>query len=77
MTLFHPGDRVRFVEEVMRFPHFKVPVGATGRVVFVGGDRLGVSVDVTIPGCEEWDNVVWWSEDTDTLDELPSDLLVI
>jgi len=55
-------DRVRLTRKVERFPHFEVPEGATGTVVFNEDGLLICKMDVLILGCEEWDNEVIWSD---------------
>lgn len=57
------GDRIRLAHDVDRYPHFVAPKGSTGEVVIVDGDTICARMDEHIPGCEDWDNEVVWSEE--------------
>jgi hypothetical protein len=57
------GQRVRFVRDVDRFPHFIARKGETG--VYLG-HRMSVDavkLDEPKQGAEEWDNDVLWNDD--------------
>lgn len=55
-TAFKIGSKVKLTKRVDRFPHFLVNAGATGTVV----EDLGVKLDETVKGAEEWDNVLYF-----------------
>jgi hypothetical protein len=60
------GQRVELLVDVERYPFFMAPAGATGVVVEVSPDVIGVRLDAPLAGAEEWDNVVQWEcEDRD------------
>jgi hypothetical protein len=83
---FKVGDLVRFVRQVDRFPHFSVPVGATGVLVeYTRGSLIGeaehkvggcahVRVHATLSGGEEWDNCVEWIDDLETFEDFHKDV---
>lgn len=57
---YYIGATVRLARPVERFPHFRVPAGATGVVVAADAERVSVRMDEEIPGAEEWDNEIEW-----------------
>lgn len=82
---FMVGDLVRFKRVVDRFPHFSVPVGATGVLVeYTSGSLIGdkhkvggcahVRVHATLSGGEEWDNCVEWIDDMENFDDFAQDV---
>ena len=83
---FLVGDLVRFTRQVDRFPHFSIPVGATGVLVeYTRGSLIGeaehkvggcahVRVHATLSGGEEWDNCVEWIDDLETFDDFAQDV---
>jgi hypothetical protein len=59
------GQRVRFVRDVDRFPHFIARKGETGLYI---GHRMGIDavrLDSHKVGAEEWGNCVLWGDDED------------
>lgn len=64
------SDRVRLTSQHECYPHFIVPKGSEGTVVFVDFIACGpwstpevqvaVKMDEHIEGCEAWDNEVVW-----------------
>lgn len=56
--LYKPGDRVRLIATVDRFPHTVVEIGATGTVVDRGSDSLGILLDEHDDGLDDWGNVL-------------------
>ena len=83
---FKVGDLVRFKRQVDRFPHFSVPIGATGVIVeYTSGSLIGkaehkmggcahVRVHATLSGGEEWDNCVEWIDDLETFEDFSQDV---
>jgi hypothetical protein len=67
------GTRVRLTESVERFPHFRVGAGGLGTVTENDpANTLCVKMDDPIPGCEDWDNeIVWSQEDESDFDRPP------
>lgn len=58
---FPIGTRVRFLEEVDRYPDCKVPAGTTGVVTTSSElEGIGVTLDYHEPNLAEWDNQVFW-----------------
>lgn len=58
------GAKVRFVISVDRYPDFVVPTGMTGNLVEIEARQIGVLMDYTIDGADEWDNVCFWTPET-------------
>jgi hypothetical protein len=82
---FKVGDLVRFKRQVDRFPHFSVPVGATGVLVeYTSGQAVSkaehkdgcahVRVHATLSGGEEWDNCVEWIDDMENFEDFAQDI---
>ncbi len=69
------GTRVRLTEEIERYPHFIVRAGMLGTVRRSGG-VFEVRLDETVPGAEEWDNCIVWSEPEDLFD-VPDEIEVV
>jgi hypothetical protein len=69
------GTRVRLRRDVDRFPFFVAHEGATGTVEECARDLLSVKMDDDLPGSEEWDNCILWTEDS--LSYWAEDLAVI
>lgn len=63
MAMIYEGDRVFLVHDVERFPHFIARKGLTGTVLEMSSDLIRVKMDKPLPGAEEWDNEVHWTED--------------
>lgn len=58
-----PGDRIRLRRNVERFPHFIAKAGSLGEITEAHGDgSVWAKMDVLIPGCEEWDNEIAWTD---------------
>lgn len=58
------NQRFRLRNDVDRYPDFIAPAGATGTVVEVCQDLIGLKMDQPIRGCEVWENVVYWNRIT-------------
>jgi|694.fasta_scaffold01820_50 hypothetical protein len=76
-TPFHSlriRDRVEFVQDVERYPHFIAHKGFTGYVSRITHQTDGsvcileVKCDQHLPDCEEWDNSVVWVMPEDDAD---------
>ncbi len=76
-TPFHSlriRDRVEFVQDVERYPHFIARRGFTGYVSRITHQTDGsvnileVKCDQHLPDCEEWDNSVVWVMPEDDAD---------
>lgn len=74
---FRVGARVRTRVEIDRYPSFLVAAGETGTVVVSDEGTLSVRMDQHIVGAEEWDNEIMWTENEDTLKDVPADLEVL
>jgi len=73
---FAPGTKVILLHNVDRYPHFIAPQGATGTVIDVGDPQVfAVQMDEDIPGAEEWDNEVHWTNGDDPAQDI-AELLV-
>lgn len=57
------GTRARLRHEVERFPHFLIEAGATGTVVEVSASLIALRMDDFVPGAEEWDNELCWTDE--------------
>jgi hypothetical protein len=58
------GLRVQLRHDVERYPHFVAKAGLTGTVVLVYPRFVGVKLDAFLGGCEEWANMLQWSDGT-------------
>ncbi len=76
MAKLQRGTRVRLISAVDRFPNFVAKAGLTGSVVEARAGRLGVKLDKFLPGAEDWNNTIWWTEEEE-IRELPLELEVI
>lgn len=70
MTLPKVGARVRLKQDVERYPHFIAKAGSEGIVTSADPDDYGVRLDMPLPGAEEWDNQVLWSNDDNPMDDV-------
>lgn len=60
------GERVIFIEAVERYPHFTIPAGTTGEVVYMDDRTVTVATDQFIPGLSDdssWEGFDWYFED--------------
>jgi hypothetical protein len=65
------GTRVRLRHDIDRYPHFFAAGGLTGTVTNTDGGMVFVRMDIHIPGCEEWENeIVWSNGDENVMDDL-------
>jgi hypothetical protein len=64
-TLPTRGARFRILRSVERFPHFRVPAGATGTIVDADENVVSLHMDEFVPGAEPWDNELVWTVDDD------------
>jgi len=70
-ALLAPGDRVRLIHEVWRYPHFIAEIGEAGTVTEASADLVAVRMDTPICGAEEWGNEVhWYPTNGDDLSDL-------
>jgi hypothetical protein len=71
VTRFPVGALVRLRHDVDRYPHFIAPADSIGVVVDVGDSSVfAVRLDEPLPGAEDWENEVHWSNDEDPADDL-------
>lgn len=59
------GSRWALRQPIEKYPHFTVPAGYTGTIMEADCDLIRLRMDAHIPGCEEWDNEIVWSENDD------------
>jgi hypothetical protein len=59
------GERFVLTRDVHRSPHFIARSGTKGTVVDVSFGAISLRLDDPLPGAEEWDNEVVWSDDDD------------
>lgn len=57
---FKVGQQVKLSQEVERYPHFLIPVGATGKVKTLRHDLVEVKMDEPVDGMQEWDGCLQW-----------------
>jgi len=57
------GTRARLRHEIERFPHFLIDEGATGTVVEASATLIALRMDEFVPGAEEWDNELCWTDE--------------
>lgn len=57
------GARARLRHEIERFPHFLIEKGATGTVVEASTSLIALRMDDFVPGAEEWDNELCWTDE--------------
>lgn len=63
----YEGIRMRLVRDVERWPFFVAPAGAVGTVTYADDHTVCLRMDDHLPGAEEWDNEIVWSEATSNL----------
>jgi hypothetical protein len=56
------GERFVLIADVDRYPHFVAARGSNGTVADVSEGSVGLRLDDPLPGAEEWDDEVVWSE---------------
>ena len=72
------GTMVVLNQDIERFPDFMVSAGAVGVVDENEDGIVSVKMNEPIPGCEEWDNcVLFTEEDEDEWDNPPFDLMEV
>jgi hypothetical protein len=66
------GARFRLSRPIERFPHFRAEAGAVGTVVEANSNVICLHMDEYLPGAEDWDNEIVWTEDDDEAQTAPS-----
>lgn len=56
------GERFVLIADVERHPHFVAARGSKGTVADVSEGSVSLRLDDPVPGAEEWDNEIVWSE---------------
>ena len=64
-TLPAIGARFQLNRPVERFPHFRAQAGAAGTVVDASSNAISLHMDDYLPGAEDWDNEIVWTQDDD------------
>jgi hypothetical protein len=64
MQIITEGARIELADYVDRFPFFQAEPGATGTISIdtdvTGHTVVLLKMDEQIPGCEEWDNIIYF-----------------
>jgi hypothetical protein len=71
LPIYDVGQRVALQADVERFPHFIAQEGSTGVVTESTPDLLTVKMTHHLPGAEDWDNKIVWTDDDAYHGDLP------
>lgn len=64
-TVDGEGSRWVLRQPIEKYPHFKAMPGMVGTITEGDCDLVRLKMDVELPGAEEWDNEIVWTEDDD------------